>query len=99
MFAPGTSFPPLIAIVSKCSTDPAVSLCSTSTGRHVVSDRSFKGAANATSNGLIRPEDRQEPRSPSRNGCACFFPCREEAAFLAEDKKAGLSPSSAVLRA
>lgn len=35
------------------------------------------------------------PRSPSRNGSACFFPLPPRAAFLAEDKK---KPSNAVLR-
>jgi uncharacterized protein (DUF736 family) len=31
-------------------------------------------------------------------GSACFFPCRQEAAFLAEDKKCRLMPSSAAPR-
>jgi uncharacterized protein (DUF736 family) len=36
---------------------------------------------------LIKPEGRHEPRSPSATATPTFFPCRREAAFLAETKK------------
>jgi len=54
-----------------------------------------RGASSATSNGRIRPEGRLEPRSPSRNGFADFFPLPRSGGIPRESKK----PSHAVLRA
>jgi hypothetical protein len=64
----------------------------------VVSISPFTGTYLRNSDGRIRPEGPAMPRSPSRNGSAGFFPCREGAAFLA-GQKSRLTPSSALLRA
>ena len=55
----------------------------------MVSISSFTGASDATSNGRIRARGAAMPRSPSRNGSAGFFPCRQRAAFLAFDLDQG----------
>jgi hypothetical protein len=55
-------------------------------------------ASDADLEWLIRPEGRQAPRSPSRNGSrSAFFLCREGRHSSREVKKAVLSPSSAAL--
>jgi hypothetical protein len=52
-------------------------------------------ASHATSNGLIRPKGRQRPRSPSRNGYACFFPLPPRGGIPRGRQKSSLTPSSA----
>ena len=52
----------------------------------------------ATSNGRIRPEGRLCLDRLPATAKTAFFPCREEAAFLAEQKSRP-TPSSALLRA
>jgi hypothetical protein len=64
----------------------------------VVSISPFMGASDAISNGRIRPEGRLRLDRLPATATAGFFPCREVAPFLAE-QKSRLPPSSAALRA
>jgi hypothetical protein len=52
-------------------------------------------ASRTTSDGLIKPEGRKEPRSPSRNGDACFFPLPPSGGIPRGRQKSSLTPSSA----
>ena len=54
----------------------------------VVPSVCLMGASHATSNGRIRPEGRLRLDRLPATAKPAFFPCREVAAFLAENKKA-----------
>lgn len=54
-------------------------------------------ASDADLKWLIRPEGRQALDRLPATARGSFFPCREDATFLADVKKAGRSPSSAAL--